>query len=290
MIVLEGTPGAGKTTRLGALLVEYPDALVFPEAQPPPGAEHPADLEALLDEDHRRIRHAAEVHARYPDSVVASDRCHLGVLAYRHALAVTDRAPWAVFDQAREQAEHLNLDARHHHDEVHIGLLDPEWSRRRRARFAADLRYQAWFDLDFLAAYSDFFDHLDRWSTPGPRWMITLLPERTPLRVPASALPCPLACAEARSPIVTNGQAQRQLYTDALHHRATPDAPVACLRRREPRANHPDLPVDLPLAQRARPPPRRGRARRPRALGASPNPRHLAGRPAAAARGAHPRH
>lgn len=230
MIVLEGTPGAGKTTRLGALLVAHPAALIFPEAQPPPSAEHPTDLNSLLDEDHHRTGHAAEVHARYPDTVVASDRCHLGVLAYRHALTVTGRAPRVVFEQARQRAEHLRLDAHHYHDEVHIGLLDPERSRHRRARFAADPRYQTWFDLEFLAAYNDFFDHLDRWSTPGPRWRTTLHPECTPPRVPETALPCPSACAEARSPVITNGQAQRQLYTQALHHRATPDAPVACLR------------------------------------------------------------
>lgn len=231
MIILEGTPGAGKTTRLGALLAEHPDALIFPEAQPPSGAEHPADLEALLDEDHRRTQRAAEIHALYPAAVVASDRCHLGVLAYRHALAATDRAPRAVFDQARERAEHLGLDARHHHDEVHIGLLNPQRSRRRRARFAGDPRYQAWFDLEFLTAYNDFFHHLDRWSTPGPRWTTILLPEHTPPPWPlATALRCPSTCAEACSPIVTNGQIQRQLYTAALHHRTTPDAPVACLR------------------------------------------------------------
>lgn len=231
MIVLEGTPGAGKTTRLGALLAEHPDALIFPEAQPPPGAEHPADLQALLDEDHYRTRRAAEIHDCYPDAVVASDRCHIGILAYRYALTTTGHAPWAVFEQAREWAEHLGLDARHHHDEVRIGLLDPRWSRRRRARFVGDPRYQPWFDLEFLAAYNDFFHHLDRWSTPGPRWTTTHLPEHTPSPwAPATTLPCPSACAQARSPVITNGHAQRQLYTAALHHRATPDAPVACLR------------------------------------------------------------
>lgn len=230
MIVFEGTPGVGKTTRLGALLAEYPDALIFPEAQPPPGAAHPADLQALLAEDHCRTRHAAEVQARYPDAVVASDRCHLGVLAYRHALALTGRAPWAVFAQARERAAHLGLDARHYHDKVHIGLLDPERSRHRRARFAADSCYQVWFDLEFLAAYNDFFNHLDRWITPGPRWRTTLLPEPTPSPASASALPCPAGCAHARSPVLTHGRAQRQLYTGALHDRAAPEEPVACLR------------------------------------------------------------
>lgn len=230
MIVFEGTPGVGKTTRLGALLAEYPDALIFPEAQPPPGAAHPADLQALLAEDHCRTRHAAEVQARYPDAVVASDRCHLGVLAYRHALALTGRAPWAVFAQARERAAHLGLDARHYHDKVHIGLLDPERSRHRRARFAADSCYQVWFDLEFLAAYNDFFHHLECWSTPGPRWTTTVVPDRIPPPAPASTLRCPSACPEARSPIVTHGPARRQLYTDALHHRTTPNTPVLCLR------------------------------------------------------------
>lgn len=231
MIVLEGIPGAGKTTRLGALLAEHPDALIFPEAQPPPGTKHPADLQALLDEDHHRTRCAAEVHACYPDALVASDRCHLGILAYRYALAITDHAPRTVFDQARARAERLGLDARHHYDEVRISLLDPQRSRRRRARFVDNPRYQAWFDLEFLAAYNDFFNHLNRWSTPGPRWTTTYLAEHTPPpSAPTTALPCPSACSEARSPIITNGQAQRQLYTAALHHRATPDAPVACLR------------------------------------------------------------
>lgn len=231
MIVLEGTPGAGKTSRLGTLLIEHPGALIFPEAQPPSGAEHSADLEALLDEDHRRTRHAAEVRARFPVTVVASDRCHLGVLAYRHALTATGRAPRAVFELARERAEHLGLDARHHDDEVRVGLLHPEQSRRRRARFADNPRYRAWFDLEFLSAYNDFLNHLDRWTTPGPGWTTTA-PERedTPPGSPMTTLPCAEGCGEARSPVLADGRAQLQLYTAALHHRESLDAPVTCLR------------------------------------------------------------
>ena len=227
---MEGTPGAGKTTWLGSLLAGHTDALIFPEAQPPPDAQHPRDLEVLLAEDHHRTRCAASTQARFPNAVVASDRCHLGVLAYRYALAATGRAPWAVFEQAHQLAQHLDLDARHQNDEVHISLLDPEQSCRRRAAFARDRRYQTWFDPEFLTAYNHFLSHLDRWVTPGPRWTFTPAPTSAGPWPPTSALRCSYGCTQARSPLVTLGESTLQLHTGALHRRASPYAPVSCLR------------------------------------------------------------
>lgn len=239
MIIMEGTAGAGKTSLLGALLTEHPDALIYPEAQPPPHSAHPADLEALLAEDLQRTRYGAEIAAAFPNTIIASDRCHLGVLAYRYALAATGEAPRAVFEEALEQARRLELDTHHHDDEVHLTILDPEDSRRRRERFACDDRYQRWFDAAFLAAYNDFLSNLDRWVTPGPRWSThtaetgnaEIRPHREAGPPPVTPLlACTRGCTENRSPILSIGDIQLQLHTEALHLRTGDHAPARCLR------------------------------------------------------------
>lgn len=167
MLVLDGMPGAGKTTRLATLRTENPEAVLFPEAQPPDGDEHTV-LRALLAEDYARTQAAAQIADDHPERPVVSDRCHLGVLAYRYAHAHrTGR--WADFERAL--AASAVLDQRHHGDTVLILHLDPVDSLARRGDpHACDQQFRLWFDLDFLVAYGEFWRHLDRWVTPGPGW------------------------------------------------------------------------------------------------------------------------
>ena len=127
MIVLEGTPGAGKTTLAGWLLAAAPDrVVVFPEAQPPSETSCDAmTVRALLDEDRSRVTVAGRVAATAPGALIVSDRCHLGVLAYRYARAVTGRGPREDFEHARALCDRYQLHTAHAGDHLVVQLLDP---------------------------------------------------------------------------------------------------------------------------------------------------------------------
>ncbi len=244
MLVLEGSPGAGKTTLLGRLLESRPEKLiVFPEAQPPPAPSSDAHIaRALLAEDRARIEGAARLHALHPDLVVASDRCHIGVLAYRYALVTTGRAPRQVLDHALAIAEKFDLGEGHRSDTVLILRLDPAQSRHRRAAHAHDGRFRLWYDPEFLAAYNTFLDQLRRWVPMGASWVLcdaadpaswpsplptpdTTARHSTDGRMPPEAC----GCAEPRSAVVSAHGVPTRLYTSALH-RHRPDTMTRCLR------------------------------------------------------------
>jgi thymidylate kinase len=212
MLVLDGLPGCGKTTRLGALRRQCPNAVVFPEAQPPDEADEHTVLRALMGEDYARTQAARHLAEHEPHRPVASDRSHLGVLAYRYAHARLTGA-WADFEHALTYTS--VLDQRHHDDTVLILHLDPAESLRRRGGPAASSnRFWPWFDPAFLRAYGEFWHHLDQWVTPGPRWshhhaddptidatLRTLLPDApkasTPARQPRAGT-CRAAATVAR--------------------------------------------------------------------------------------------
>jgi hypothetical protein len=251
VIVLEGSPGAGKTTLLGHLLAALPERLlVFPEAQPPRGVDDDARIvRALLAQDAGRVTAAATVAAAAPDAVIASDRCYLGVLAYRYALARLGRTGWAQFHHALTVSEELGLLAAHAGHTVIVLCLDAVESVRRRAAHADDQRYGIWFDHGFLAAYNDFWGQLDRWVSVGAGWILAdaavttgwsavtaALPSAVVTAAPVArdgtgsgSLACGNGCATPRSPVVTASGTATQLFTSAVH-RQYGDGPVVCRR------------------------------------------------------------
>lgn len=165
MIVLDGMPGAGKTTLLRRLRTALPHhVLVFPEAQPPDDSSSDAETARfLLCKARDRIDAARHLARTRPGMLVASDRCHIGVLAYRYSLAATDRAPRGDFEHALSLCHDLDL-IRPQPDLTTLVLLtDPDTSITRRATYAHDERYRLWFDLGFLTAYRDFLDNLPVW-------------------------------------------------------------------------------------------------------------------------------
>lgn len=244
MLVLDGSPGAGKTTLLGRLLEALPEQLiVYPEAQPPPAL--PGDtqvMRALLTEDRARIDSAARLHALHPTVVVASDRCHIGVLAYRYALVNTGRAPRRVLDHALTTVDDLHLGEGHRSDTVLILRLDPAESLHRRAAHTRDHRYRLWYAPEFLAAYNDFLDQLRQWTPVGARWAVCdaadpaswpplLTTPNPPARHRADSRGSQPACGctEPRSAVVTSHGVPTQLYTSAVH-RHHPHNTIHCLR------------------------------------------------------------
>lgn len=237
MLVLDGMPGAGKTSALGAVLTQNPGAVVFPEAQPPEHGDDDAVMRYLLAEDNARTQQAQHLRRHDPHRQVASDRCHLGVLAYRYALARLSGS-WADFERALGHSRDLALDARHYDDTVVILQLTPSESVRNRRHHAGDRRYRTWYDQDFLAFYGEFFDELARWVTPGPRWrhqhatdpaLRGFLPAApAPRSVVDVELHCGRDCGSPRSATVTTGQDAVQLWSRGLHHRRGDR--VRCLR------------------------------------------------------------
>ncbi|MFE4797668.1 hypothetical protein ACFRFL_21800 [Streptomyces sp. NPDC056708] len=169
MIVLDGMPGAGKSTLLHQLQTALPHhLLVFPEAQPPEnGSSNTETARFLLGEARDRIDTARHLARTRPGMGVASDRCHIGVLAYRYALAATGRAPYSDFEQALALCHDLNLIGPHPDLTTLVLLTDPDTSISRRSAYAHDERYTLWFDLGFLTAYRHFLDNLPVWLPVG---------------------------------------------------------------------------------------------------------------------------
>lgn len=256
MLILDGMPGAGKTTALGSLLRQYPDVVLFPEARPPAAGDDETVMRHLLAEDHARTTEAARLRTHDPDRVVASDRCHLGVLAYRYALARLT-GQWAAFDRALAHSREHALDERHHDDTVLILDLDPDTSRQHRRGHAHDERYHLWYEPEFLAHYRAFFHDLTRWSTPGPRWqhhhcaetdvdatLRALLPHQpAPLVLATTDLPCSDDCGSPRSATVATPHGATQLWGRGLHHQPVGE-PVHCFTRATEITAHTEETVD----------------------------------------------
>lgn len=168
MIAIDGMPGAGKTTALSRLRNALPDQVVlFPEAQPPEGPlPDAAAARYLLTEAQGRVADARRLQQAHPGLLIVSDRCHIGVLAYRYALMATGQGLYQDFDHALELAHQFGLTAPGAHDHILVLLIDPAESIARRRAYAHDERYRRWFDPSFLNAYHHFLTHLDTWLAP----------------------------------------------------------------------------------------------------------------------------
>lgn len=169
MIAIDGMPGAGKTTVLHRLQDALPNqVVVFPEAQPPDDPRPDAETARyLLAEARDRLDAARRLQQARPGLLVVSDRCHIGVLAYRYALMATGQAPRQDFDRALELSDRLGLTAPEAHDRILVLLVDPDESVARRATYAHDDRYRLWFNPGFLTAYHHFLTRLNTWLPDG---------------------------------------------------------------------------------------------------------------------------
>lgn len=252
MIVIDGSPGAGKTTLLGRMLEALPDRLViFPEAQPFRSvSDDAAAARGLLAEDLARTAAADRLATARPDLIVASDRCHLGVLAYRHALRRTGRVPHRDLDHAIDLCRSHMLEDAHRGDAILVLLIEPHESTRRRAPFAHDGRYRIWYDLDFLEAYNQAMAELAQTFTSGatvvvldvthgpppPPVLTAVLPPNLADLVaaapdpgpPLATVTCRSGCAEPRSHAVISGAGSAQLFASSVH--VQHPGRVACLR------------------------------------------------------------
>ncbi|MGH3933472.1 MAG: hypothetical protein ACRDS1_00570 [Pseudonocardiaceae bacterium] len=185
---------------------------------------------------------------------MASDRCHIGILAYRYALVEIGRAPRQVFDHALAIVDEFHLGDGHRSDTVVILRLDAAQSIHRRAAHAHDGRFRLWYDPEFLAAYNYFLDHLRQWTSVGAGWTVrdaadtaswpALLPGADPAAsrprragwasswgycADGRRSPHPCGCAEPRSAVVTSHGVPTRLYASAIHRRYA-NTGIRCLR------------------------------------------------------------
>jgi thymidylate kinase len=169
MIILDGMPGAGKTTLLRALTrTAAHQVTVFPEAQPQEHHDDSVAVRLLLQEAANRIHTAQRLSASHPGMLFASDRCHIGVLAYRYALAATVRGTDHAFRHALDSCQTMGLTAPLAGIHTIVLILDPQRSAVRRAAFAHDPKFSLWFDPAFLNAYHHFLTSLETWIAASP--------------------------------------------------------------------------------------------------------------------------
>lgn len=194
MIVLDGMPGAGKTTLLQRLKDHATgQIMIYPEAQPVHDCDDREVARLLLKEAADRINEASQLTAMRPDLLVASDRCHIGVLAYRYALAATGRGTHRAFGDAIAMCHTMGLATPRSDVYTVVLRLDPQRSIARRAKHASDPRFALWFDSPFLAAYQEFLTRLDSWIPPCPELISIEVDDDLDWPQLAAMLPQPLA-------------------------------------------------------------------------------------------------
>lgn len=227
MIVLEGTPGAGKSTLLGSIIERQPDqVVVFPEAQPAEGETDEDEIAArLLAEDQERIELADAIESK--GLSVLTDRCYVGVLAYRYALWQSGRLSRGPFDRARRVCSLLDLPRRYSRSAVYVLLASPQMSIERRRRYGDRPEFSTWFDSDFLEAYNAYLlsapselpDRTVIVEDGAPLWDLLAGPT-------APGRMCPKCRSEPRSAVVESRGSMIQLFARGLHIEA--DGDVVC--------------------------------------------------------------
>jgi hypothetical protein len=231
MIILEGTPGAGKTTFLGARITTWPDTcMVFPEAQP--RSNLVGDLEIapdLLLEDSTRLLLAHQLAMTKPGIHVYSDRCYIGVLAYRKALVQLGFLSLSALRRVEGLVEDLNLPRGHALDHLYVCVVAPQISLRRRIA-SHSYRYSIWFEPDFLTAYNESLGGLVEASGIPVTWIDASRMGMGPRRLRKLSHHVDSCCGDARSPCAERADGSTmQLFANTLHVQQT-DAFYCCNR------------------------------------------------------------
>lgn len=178
VLVLDGPPGAGKTSLLARMLPALGDAcLWFTEPNPRLAAGlrapvHPSPAGHslwFLRHELDKARAMKTLSADPDTHLLISDRNHLGALAYCWATRAEDSLPYrtAVDFYTRRIAPALPQ-----HVLTVILLVSPEQSLNRRGNVAERPRWQQWFDERLLQRLRTFYTDVAPALCPSPPLII----------------------------------------------------------------------------------------------------------------------
>ncbi|WOX16030.1 AAA family ATPase [Streptomyces sp. N50] len=174
VLVLDGPPGAGKTSLLARMVCALGDDTVWfsePNARLAAGLSapvHPSPaghslwfLRHELDKARAMRRLAADKDTR----LIISDRNHLGALAYCYATRAEDSLPYRTARDfyARRIAPELPETVR-----TAILLVSPDQSLTRRGNVAELPRWKQWFDEGLLERLHTFYTDIAPTLCPSP--------------------------------------------------------------------------------------------------------------------------
>jgi thymidylate kinase len=162
LVVLEGMPGAGKTSVLSALSRFEKDIVISKELDHVQQSIDPTTLIRTSDKEQwyidSELARQLKIDSSLKDGgVVIQDRSVLSLLSYSYARSSMHSEVYRLIDLI----ERLIIDAK-------IGFIQPDLllifvvsqtvSRSRRARYENDGRYPEWFDRSFLSKYREFYE------------------------------------------------------------------------------------------------------------------------------------
>ncbi len=153
LTIVEGTPGAGKTTYLGTVLLNGcrtgAPPVIWPEAQPldrhRAAGFSAGATSSLLHESVHRVRMAS----RY-DAESYSDRSYLTVLALRYALERQGLLPAGTYQESVSLCAGLGLPELHGQARLILFQVSPEESVERRAAGVVARGEAVWWNRSVL--------------------------------------------------------------------------------------------------------------------------------------------
>ncbi|MFF7764284.1 AAA family ATPase [Streptomyces griseorubiginosus] len=174
VLVLDGPPGAGKTSLLARMVCALGDDTVWftePNARLATGLSAPVHPSPaghtlwFLRHELDKARAMRRLTAEAATSLLISDRNHLGALAYCYATRAEDSLPYRTARDfyARRIAPHLPETVL-----TAILLVSPEQSLTRRGNVAELPRWKQWFDEGLLERLHTFYTDIAPTLCPTP--------------------------------------------------------------------------------------------------------------------------
>lgn len=174
VLVLDGPPGAGKTSLLARMVCALGDDTVWftePNARLATGLSAPVHPSPaghtlwFLRHEFDKARAMRRLTADPATSLLISDRNHLGALAYCYATRAEDSLPYRTARDfyARRIAPQLPETVL-----TAILLVSPEQSLTRRGNVAELPRWKQWFDEGLLARLHTFYTDIAPTLCPTP--------------------------------------------------------------------------------------------------------------------------
>ena|ERR1035437_10069878 len=158
-LVIEGMPGAGKTSLLNMISKNNPAFVCHQEIYLPNIESISNDLEReskYLDAEIEKLKHLKN------GEVNIFDRNFISTLAYSFAIEKIDPTKNGLFNEIKNLCyQKISDGSMLLPDVCYILLINPELSMERRSQYANDNNYSIWFNKDFLNAFYQFYKNTE---------------------------------------------------------------------------------------------------------------------------------